>query len=73
MDLSELKKHVVRHHYANVLEAMYLDWFNNYLTISTFAEHNELTEPEAMALIQLGRTVSYRLSAEHQQLKTEDK
>lgn len=37
------------------LAAVFLDWQNNYLTISCFAEHYGLTIPEAMALIALAR------------------
>ena len=33
----------------------YLDYLNNFLTVSAFAEHYELTESEAIALIEKGR------------------
>lgn len=33
----------------------YLDWFNNYLTVALFAEHNGLTENQAMKFIELGK------------------
>jgi hypothetical protein len=33
----------------------YLDWRNNYLTVATFADHKEITEEQAKALIELAR------------------
>jgi hypothetical protein len=41
----------------NTLISIYLDWRNNYLTYEKFAEHNEITEAEAVALIGLARSV----------------
>jgi hypothetical protein len=41
------------------LEALYLDWYNNYVGISTFAEHNGLTDDQASILIDLARSVYY--------------
>lgn len=37
------------------LAAVYLDWTNNYLTVSVFAEHHGLYVSEAEALIALAR------------------
>jgi hypothetical protein len=34
---------------------MFLDYFNNYLTVELFAEHNELSVTEATSLIEMGR------------------
>ena len=34
---------------------MFLDFFNNYLTIAKFAEHNEISEEFANAIINAGR------------------
>ena len=42
------------------LQDIFLDWFNNYLSIELFAEHNELTINEATILIELGRSVHAR-------------
>ena len=39
------------------LQAVYLDWVNNYLTVEKFAEHNGLTEDQANALISLAGLV----------------
>lgn len=37
------------------LVAYYLDFVNNYLTVAKFAEHNGLTENQAMKVIELGK------------------
>lgn len=37
------------------LAAVYLDWRNNFLTITGFAEHYGLHDAEAAALINLAR------------------
>jgi hypothetical protein len=37
------------------LIAFYLDWTNNWLTISAFAEHYGLSEFHAQQLIEIGR------------------
>ena len=34
---------------------LYLDFVNNYLTLSAYADHNGLTVEQAKALIDLGR------------------
>lgn len=39
------------------LQAFYLDWVNNYLTVAKIAEHNGITEPHALELINMGRKV----------------
>lgn len=36
---------------------IYLDWFNNYLSVETYAEHNGLEVVHASALITLARNV----------------
>ena len=35
--------------------AMYLDWFNNFLTLPKFAEYYEISEIEARAIIKKGK------------------
>lgn len=42
----------------NTLTAAYLDWFNNYLSIDTYAEHNGLTYDQAKAFLELARDVA---------------
>jgi len=41
---------------AKQLQAFYLDWINNYLTVEKMAEHNELTVEDTATLINLGRS-----------------
>ena len=36
-------------------EAMYLDYFNNFLTVSAFAEYYGLSEKEAFEVIAIGK------------------
>lgn len=36
---------------------IYLDWFNNYLSVETYADHNGLEVDQASALITLARSV----------------
>ena len=42
----------------NEIEAMYLDYFNNYLTIDKFAEHNELNLQSAKSIITEGKLIN---------------
>lgn len=37
----------------------YLDYYNNYLTVAKYAEHNGLTEDQARSLLQLAQKVYY--------------
>ena len=38
------------------LAEMYLDWFNNFITVSAFADHYGLTDEDAQRVIDEGRT-----------------
>lgn len=38
------------------LQAEYLEFVNDYLTVAKFAEHRGLTETEAKMLIELGKS-----------------
>ena len=40
------------------LVELYLDYVNNYLTVSKFAEHHGLTEEDASALLKLAAKVA---------------
>jgi hypothetical protein len=40
-------------------EAMYLDYFNNYLTVDLFAEHNQITKEEANRILAKGRIFNH--------------
>lgn len=39
------------------LQESFLDFFNDYLTVEKFAEHNRLTIEQATALIELSRNI----------------
>ena len=43
--------------YRELLISIYLDWYNNYALVETFAEHNGLTKEQGEALINLARQV----------------
>ena len=49
------------------IQDTYLEYVNDYLTITTFAEHKGLTYDEAEDLIRLGRKIHERIVAEKQQ------
>lgn len=40
------------------LTALYLDWFNNWLSVEAFAQHHGLEYADAKLLIQLARDVT---------------
>ena len=40
-------------------EKMYLDWFNNYLTVDKFAEHNQISKIKANEIINKGRIINH--------------
>ncbi len=39
------------------LSGIYLDWLNNYASIDTYAEHNQLTYKQAFDLITIAKDV----------------
>lgn len=39
------------------LQAAYLDYLNNYLTMEVYAEHNNITITQAKALLRLGEEI----------------
>jgi len=43
----------------NQIETMYLDYFNNYLTIDKFAEHNQISWFSAKSIINKGRLINH--------------
>ena len=53
------------------IQASYLEYLNDYLTITTFAEHKGLTFDEAQELIRLGRKLHERIVEENKQLLKE--
>ncbi len=40
------------------IQGMYLDYFNNFLTVDVFAEHYGITKDQALGIISLGRSLS---------------
>lgn len=53
------------------IQDTYLEYVNDYLTITTFAEHKGLTYDEAEDLIRLGRKLHERIVAENKQFLKE--
>ena len=49
------------------LQDIFLDWYNNYLKVELFAEHNGLTIKEATDLIYLSGSIHQRLVAEYKE------
>ena len=49
------------------IQDAYLEYFNDYLTLTTYAEHKGLTYDEAEALIRLGRGLHERIVEENKQ------
>ena len=47
------------------LNELYLDYFNDYLTVEKFAEHNGLTISQANTLINIGREINQSFHPEH--------
>tara|TARA_R110002012_G_scaffold106399_1_gene247670 strand:- start:1843 stop:2001 length:159 start_codon:yes stop_codon:yes gene_type:complete len=39
------------------IQEMYLDYFNNFLTVGVFAEHYGISKEQAEGIISLGRTL----------------
>ncbi len=44
---------------ADYFQEMYLDWFNNFLTIERFAEWYAIGEDQAAAIISTGRNIHH--------------
>lgn len=42
-----------------ILSAQYVEFLNDYLTVSKFAEHKGLAEDQARQLIELGKSIYY--------------
>jgi hypothetical protein len=49
------------------IQEAYLEYVNDYLTITTYAEHKGLTYDEANDLIRLGRNLHERIVEENKQ------
>jgi hypothetical protein len=46
---------------SRVLNEAYLDYFNNYLTVAKYAEHNNMTAEQGESFIKLARQVHIKL------------
>ena len=42
------------------LELLYLDWFNNFLSVEKFAEFYGMSEDKAIILIDMGRVINHK-------------
>ena len=51
--------------YRKSIQEMFLDYFNNYISIEKFANANELSIEEAKLLIKLGQKVQARIAFDH--------
>lgn len=45
--------------HSETIAEIYLDFFNNYLTVEKFAEHNLLSVEHAKRLLEIGRIIAY--------------
>ena len=45
---------------ADYFQEMYLDWFNNFLTIERFAEWHGIGEKKAAVIISAGRKIHHQ-------------
>ena len=44
----------------DVLDDIYIDWFNNFLTIERYAEYHEIEEDHARTLINMCRNLHHK-------------
>ena len=51
--------------YRKSIQEMFLDYFNNYISIEKFANANELSIEEAKLLIKLGQKIQIRIVFDH--------
>ena len=49
----------IKHLSNKEIELMYLDYFNNYLTVDKFAEHNQVSWFSAKSIINKGRLINH--------------
>lgn len=53
-------------------QEVFLDWFNNFLTLERFAEHYGLAEDTAAAMIEKGRAIHESLVANYKGGRRDD-
>lgn len=51
--------------YRKVIQDMFLDYFNNYISIEKFSNDNHLSIQEAKLLIKLGQKIQARIVLDH--------
>ena len=51
------------------LEQLYLEWFNNYLTIEKFAEHYCLSDKDALNLVTMGKRIHLKRKSDELEKK----
>ena len=42
------------------LELLYLDWYNNFISVKRFAEFYGMSEDKAIILIDMGRVINHK-------------
>ena len=58
MEITLLLNHTLKLNKIMELEKMYLDYFNNFLTVGRFAEYYGISVKEANEIINLGRIIN---------------
>lgn len=43
------------------IHELYLDYFNNFLSVARFAEYYSLTDEQAIRIIRIGQRLNYRI------------
>lgn len=46
--------------YSEIIHAMYLDYYCNYLTVEKFAEHNLLSVEHTKQILEVGRVIAHQ-------------
>ena len=54
---------------TNKIEALYLDWFNNFLTVDRFAEYYAMTPETASRVISIGRKLNHRRPSQNESIR----
>lgn len=60
-----MRNKTLMNYYRQHTIMLYLRWFNDYLTVSKFAEHHEISEHQANRLINIGREHNNRARTKH--------
>lgn len=46
-------------HTKHHIERLYLEWFNDFITVARFAEYHNTSEPRARRIIIVGRRINH--------------